>query len=106
MRWARPRRRKHSDRDETPAPREHRKLWAEVALPPPPEPPLEPPFETQRWSPVSEPVTDVFPPAAVGNISRVRLGFADGTSVEVDRGSDDSSELIATASRIFGLNDN
>jgi hypothetical protein len=100
VRWAGPRRRRHSDRDETPAPREHRTLWAEVALPPPPEPPLEPPFETQRWSPVSEPVTDVFPPVLVGSVSRVRLGFTDGTSLELDNASGESQALYDAAFRL------
>jgi hypothetical protein len=50
---------------------------------------------------VSEPVTDVFPPVLVGNLSRVRLGFADGTSVEVDSDSAECDAFRATATRLL-----
>jgi hypothetical protein len=35
----------------------------------------------------------------------VRLGFADGTSVDFDDASGESQALVATASRLLGLSD-
>jgi hypothetical protein len=72
---------------------EPRKLWAEVALPPP--------LESGTWSPEAEPVMEVLAPAFAGSRSTVRLGFADGTSVEVDSESAESDAFRATATRLL-----
>jgi hypothetical protein len=72
---------------------EPRKLWAEVALPPP--------LESTAWSPDTEPVVEVLATAFAGSRSTVRLGFADGTSVEVDSESAESDAFRATATRLL-----
>jgi hypothetical protein len=98
MRWLGRRRRRPSESGEMPAASFHRQAWAEVALPPPLD---APPLEPATWSPATEPVTDVFPPVLVGSVSRVRLGFADGTSVEVASDSAESDAFRATATRLL-----
>jgi hypothetical protein len=75
------------------APAERPKLWAEVALPPP--------LETATWAPSEEPVVAAPAPAVVRSSSTVRLGFADGTSVEVDSESAESAAFRATATRLL-----
>lgn len=70
---------------------------APVAVAPPIEPPVAVPM------PPDEPV----PAAAAPNVAiaarqRVRLGFADGSSVDIEDGSSESDALTRTASRLLG----
>jgi hypothetical protein len=74
---------------------EPRKLWAEVALPPPLE------RSASEWSPDTEPVMEVLAPALAGSRSTVRLGFADGTSYELADSSGESEALRRVAARLI-----
>jgi hypothetical protein len=67
--------------------------WGETALPPP--------IEGNRVDAVLdnvEPAVTIAPRQA-----KVRLGFADGTSMELSDGSGESDAFRATASRLLGL---
>jgi hypothetical protein len=72
---------------------EPRKLWAEVALPPP--------LENSAWSPAAEPVVEVLTPALAGSRPTVRLGFADGTSYELADSSGESEALRRVAAHLI-----
>jgi hypothetical protein len=82
--------------------------WAEIALPPCVEPePADataPPAQlaAPAKSPAPQPVHQLMAAPIVPRQSRVRLGFADGTSVDLEEESGTSEELKATASRLLG----
>lgn len=72
------------------------RLWAEPALPLPTLPSAASPIPAQRSSPdavaeLASPVTD----------NSVRLGFADGTEVQLDASSATAAELRAVADVLF-----
>jgi hypothetical protein len=94
MWWSGRFRRRRDERDATAEPTYRPALWAEVALPPP--------LEAPAWSPADEPVIEAFAPALAGSRSTVRLGFADGTSLELDTASGESDAFRATAMRLLG----
>jgi hypothetical protein len=76
--------------------------WAEVALPPPiAEAVVATPVVVPVVLPTASPVVSPVP----AKRAAVRLGFADGSSVEVDDASGESQALLATASRLLGLAD-
>jgi hypothetical protein len=93
VRWLGLFRRRREDLVAATAASERPKLWAEIALPPP--------LETATLSPSEEPVVEALEPALAGTRSTVRLGFADGTSVEVDSESAESAAFRATATRLL-----
>jgi hypothetical protein len=97
MRWPSPFRRRRDVYAELALNADRPKPWAEVALPPP--------LEAQSWSPAAEPVIEAFAPALAGTRSTVRLGFADGTSVEVDSASAESDAFRLTATRLLEASD-
>jgi hypothetical protein len=92
MWWSGRFRRRRDERDAAAEPIYRSAPWAEVALPPP--------LETPAWSPPDEPVTEAFAPALAGSRSTVRLGFADGTSLELDTASGESQALRDFAARL------
>jgi len=70
--------------------------WAEVALPP----------RVQVVPPPSVPEALLETPSPMAPTQpRVRLGFADGTSVEIDSASQASTALRETASRLLASED-
>jgi hypothetical protein len=92
MWWSGRFRRRREQRD-GPAESTYRSMpWAEVALPPP--------LEAPAWSPPDESVTEGLASALVGSRSTVRLGFADGTSLELDTASGESQVLREFAARL------
>jgi hypothetical protein len=93
---------------------------AEPSPPPPPVAPVQHVEPVQYVEPVAVPIRPPVsipePPApvvaapvvaapVVPKRAAVRLGFADGSSVEIDDGSGASDALKATASRLLGLID-
>ena len=72
-----------------------RKAWAEIAYPPA--------LDAGNAAPVSDSITTAPLPAVVRPRTGVRLGFADGTSVELDAADPQSVALRAAANDLTSL---